>query len=109
MEPINISKLIKKYGPGYVAKSRKTGQVLAHAKRIDLLFKKTGKKSNIIISWVPKSDAKYVFRISFYCSAVETENDSMPLLLGRKDIFEEKFNLFLDSKRKITVISKNSI
>lgn len=40
-------------------------------------------------------------------SVVETKNDSMPLLLGRKDIFEERFNLFLDSKNKMTVISEN--
>lgn len=45
--------------------------------------------------------------LNVYCSAVETHNDSMPLLLGRKDIFENKFNLFLDSKKKMTVISKN--
>lgn len=41
------------------------------------------------------------------CSAVDTKEDSMPLLLGRKDIFENRYNLFLDSKRKITVISEN--
>lgn len=43
-----------------------------------------------------------------HCSAVKTESDSIPLLLGRKDIFEEKYNLLLDSKRKVTVISVNS-
>lgn len=42
-------------------------------------------------------------------SAVETKNNSIPLLLGRKDIFEEKYNLLLDSKRKVTVISANSL
>lgn len=41
-------------------------------------------------------------------SAVDSKEDSLPLLLGRKDVFEEKFNLFLDSKRKITTISANS-
>lgn len=41
-------------------------------------------------------------------SAVDTQEDSLALLLGRKDVFEEEFNLFLDSKRKITVISSNS-
>lgn len=64
MKPINISSLIKKYGPGYVAKNKKTGKVIAHALRIDLLFKKTGKRSDISISWIPKGNAKYVFRIS---------------------------------------------
>ena len=65
MKPINISALIKKYGPGYVAKSKKTGRVIAHATRLDVLFKKTGKKSDVTISWLPKGDAKYVFRVSF--------------------------------------------
>lgn len=41
------------------------------------------------------------------CSAVDAKEDSMPLLLGRKDIFEKDYNLLLDSKRKITVISEN--
>lgn len=40
-------------------------------------------------------------------SAVDTKTDSMPLLLGRKDIFESRFNLELDSKHKVTIISKN--
>lgn len=95
MKPINITNIIKKYGPGYIAKSRKTGRVIAHAKKLDLLFKKTGKRTDVTISWVPKSNVKYVFRIT------------LPLLLGRKDIFEEKYNLLLDSKRKLTVISVN--
>ena len=42
-----------------------------------------------------------------HCSAVETKKGSIPLLLGRKDIFERQFNLLLDSKRKVTVISLN--
>lgn len=64
MNPVDITNLIKKYGPGYVAKNRKTGQVVAHAKRLDLLFKKTAKRADVTISWVPKKNAKYVFRIS---------------------------------------------
>jgi hypothetical protein len=42
------------------------------------------------------------------CSAVDTKENSMPLLLGRKDIFENRYNLLIDSKRKITIISENS-
>lgn len=64
MKPVNISSLIKKYGPGYIAKNKKTGRVVAHAKRIDILIKKTGKRSDITISWLPKGNAKYVFRVS---------------------------------------------
>ena len=40
-------------------------------------------------------------------SAVESQDDSLPLLLGRKDIFEAKHNLLLDSKRQLTVITPN--
>ncbi|MBI2404809.1 retroviral-like aspartic protease family protein [Candidatus Gottesmanbacteria bacterium] len=45
--------------------------------------------------------------VFIHCSAVETKHDSMPLLLGRKDVFEERFNLLIDSKRKVTVITEN--
>lgn len=63
MKPINISSLIEQYGPGYVAKTKKTGRVVAHAKRLDILFRKVKKKENIVISWIPKRGARYVFRI----------------------------------------------
>jgi len=102
MKPINISSLIKKYGPGYVAKSKKSGKVVASAKRLDVLFRKVGMKSDITIAWVPKGNVKYVF------SAVISEKDSLPLLLGRKDIFEKNFNLTLDSARHKTIITSNS-
>jgi hypothetical protein len=45
--------------------------------------------------------------LKIMASAVETKNKFTPLLLGRKDIFEEKFSLLLDSKHKKTVIYKN--
>ena len=61
MKPINISSLVKRYGPGYVAKTKKTGRVVAHAKRLDVLFRKVKKKEDVIISWVPKRGARYVF------------------------------------------------
>jgi len=46
-------------------------------------------------------------KINIRCSAVETQVDSMPLLLGKKDIFEEKYSLVVDSKRKVTVLKEN--
>lgn len=64
MEPTNITPLVKKYGPGYIAKSKKTGRVVAHAKRIDVLFNKTKDRKDIVIKWIPKSGARYVFKIS---------------------------------------------
>ena len=40
-------------------------------------------------------------------TAVDTDGKTMPFLLGRKDIFEEKFSLELDSKNKATIIKSN--
>lgn len=37
-----------------------------------------------------------------------TKDKTTPFLLGRKDIFEEKFNLLLDSRRKLTVLMENN-
>ena len=45
--------------------------------------------------------------LSIIASAVDAGNNSMPLLLGRKDIFENRFNLTLDSKQKIVIIKEN--
>lgn len=45
--------------------------------------------------------------LSIIASAVDAGNNSMPLLLGRKDVFEEKFNLTLDSKQKVVIIKEN--
>jgi hypothetical protein len=64
MKPVNISSLVKKYSASYIAKNKKTGKVVAHSKRLDLLFKKTKEHSDVVISWVPKKGARYVFRIS---------------------------------------------
>lgn len=63
---INITHLTKSYGPGYIAKDKKTGQVIAHASSVDTLMKKVNakKEKNIIISWIPKHGARYVFNIS---------------------------------------------
>lgn len=64
MKPVNISPLVKKYGASYVARSKKTGKVLAHSKRIDVLVKKMKKKLGVTISWVPRDNVRYVFKIS---------------------------------------------
>jgi len=45
--------------------------------------------------------------LSITASAVDAGANSMPLLLGRKDIFENRFNLTLDSKQKMVIIKKN--
>lgn len=64
MKPINISSLVKKYGASYVARSQKTGKVLGHSKRIDVLVKKMKAKLGVTISWIPRDNARYVFKIS---------------------------------------------
>lgn len=62
---INITHLIKKYGPGYIAKGKKSGKVVAHANRVDNLMEKVKPlKQEVIISWIPKYGARYVFSIS---------------------------------------------
>jgi len=40
-------------------------------------------------------------------TAVDSKENSMPLLLGRKDVFENRYNLFLDSKNKFVEIEEN--
>ena len=64
MKPVDISKLIKKYGPGYVAKHQKTGKIVAHAKKLDILVEKTKNRNDVTIAWIPKEGGRYVFRIS---------------------------------------------
>ena len=46
-------------------------------------------------------------QIKILCSAVDSEVETTPLLLGKKDIFEKKYNLLLDSRRKVTVLTEN--
>ncbi len=42
-----------------------------------------------------------------HVSFVESHEDSSPLLLGRKDIFEKRFSLVLESRLQMTVLQKN--
>lgn len=68
VKPINITYLTTKYGPGYIAKEKKSGKIVAHAKQIDALMKKVKEKrakEEVVVSWVPKHGARYVFNISF--------------------------------------------
>ena len=61
---INITALTEKYGPGYVAKDKNSGRIVAHASRVDTLMKKVGRKKKIVVSWVPKHGARYVQRLN---------------------------------------------
>mgnify|MGYP001576274462 FL=1 len=67
IKSINITALTEKYGPGYIAKDKKSGRIVAHASRVDTLMKKVKgekKEKEVIISWIPKYGARYVFNIS---------------------------------------------
>ena len=63
-QPVNITNIIKKYGPGYVAKTKKSGRVVAHARTLDVLFDKTKDREDLTIAWVPKEGGRYVFGVS---------------------------------------------
>lgn len=66
VKSINITALTEKYGPGYIAKDKKSGRIVAHASRVDTLMKKVkDAKKEVVISWVPKHGALYVFSLSF--------------------------------------------
>ena len=43
-----------------------------------------------------------------HASITNTEEEGLPFLLGRKDIFEKRFSLTIDSKRKLTILKKNT-
>lgn len=67
---INLTNLSREYGPGYVARIEGTAKIIAHARRADTLVKKVQnkkefKEDRVVISWIPKYGARYVFRISF--------------------------------------------
>lgn len=66
IKPINITHLTEQYGPGYVAKDKKSGRIVAYASRVDVLMKKVKKEKReeqVVISWIPKHGARYVFGI----------------------------------------------
>ena len=42
-----------------------------------------------------------------HASIANTEEEGVPFLLGKKDIFEKRFSLELDSKNKVTILRKN--
>lgn len=63
--------------------------------------------------WVEAFEIKLPVRIGsdeflIHASIVNTEEEGLPFLLGRKDIFEKRFSLTIDSKNKVTIIKKNT-
>lgn len=45
--------------------------------------------------------------LSIHASITNTEEEGLPLLLGRKDVFEKIFSLEIDSKDKVIRLKKN--
>lgn len=73
---------------------------------------KTGKTQGVGGTYVKTWELRLPLRLGkmgliIKARAVKSLNDPMPLLLGRKDIFEDRFNLVLDSRQKITRIIRN--
>jgi hypothetical protein len=42
-----------------------------------------------------------------HVSITNTEEEGLPFLLGKKDIFEKRFSLEIDSKNRVTILKKN--
>ncbi len=69
MKAINITRLAKKKGPGYAAKDKISGRVVLTARNLELLWNNIlrldkSRQERLVISWIPKYGAKYVFNIS---------------------------------------------
>lgn len=60
----DITLLIKKYGPGYIAESKKTGKIIDHSTNLKILFDRVKDKQNIVISWLPQPNTRYVLKLS---------------------------------------------
>lgn len=62
--------------------------------------------------WVETFEIKIPIQIGndeflIHASVTNTEEEGLPLLLGRKDVFEKRFSLEIDSKNKVTILKKN--
>lgn len=62
--------------------------------------------------WVGTFELKVPIRIGkdqllIHASVTNTKDKGLPFLLGRKDIFDKKFSLEIDSKNKVTILKRN--
>lgn len=62
--------------------------------------------------WIETFEIELPIRIGndeflIHASIANTEEESSPFLLGRKDIFERRFSLEINSKRKLTILKRN--
>jgi predicted aspartyl protease len=69
-------------------------------------------KTQGVGGWVETFETTFPIRIGsdqflIHASVTNTEEDGLPFLLGKKDIFEKRFSLEIDSKEKLTILRKN--
>lgn len=68
MEKRNLAYLMKKYGPGFLAVSKKNGRVMVSGKNLAQVWKRAEKKdldfSKIEIMHVPRYETVKLYRIS---------------------------------------------
>lgn len=62
--------------------------------------------------WVKTFETKIPILIGqdefpIHVSITDTGEEGLPLLLGKKDIFEKRFSLKIDSKNKLTILKRN--
>lgn len=62
--------------------------------------------------WVKTFELKLPIKIGpdefhIHASITNTQDEGSPFLLGRKDIFDDRFSLELDSKKKVTILKTN--
>ena len=67
---LDLTSLSRNLGECYVARIADSNKIIAHSKRADKLMesiKNTDefKKNKVVISWIPKYGAKYIFEASF--------------------------------------------
>lgn len=65
----NLTALSKKFGEGYVARIDGTNRIVGYVPTADVLmkkiqYKKEFKENKVVISWIPKYNATYVFGVS---------------------------------------------
>lgn len=65
--PTAFARMMKKYGPGFVALSKRSGRVVAHAKKFGELWQKirereSFKRDLLKISHVPSYSARSVYK-----------------------------------------------
>lgn len=75
-------------------------------------FLKKQKTQGVGGVWVETFETILPIRIGkdefpIHISITNTEEEGLPFLLGKKDVFEKRFNLEINSKYNVTILKKN--